>query len=194
MKALVIFAHPNPRSYNAAILYAVQAELGKRRVEVRVKDLYQMNWNPVLGLSDLQQTHSGGLPEDVAREQADIEWADALILICPVWWWTVPAILKGYIDRVMTLGFAYDYGPNGLQGLLTGKRAIVITTSGADEQGAAATGMTESIRKGFVDAVFGGCGFTSIAYKNCYAVVSISDEARKQYLAEVREFVGDNLD
>lgn len=193
MKALVIFAHPSPQSYNAAILDAVKAELGQQQVEVRVKDLYQMNWNSTLGLSDLQQIYSGGLPEDIAQEQADIKWADALILIGPVWWWTLPAIMKGYIDRVMTYGFAYTFGEKGMQGLLTGKRVVVITTSGQDERSATASGMIESIKKGFVNAVFGNCGFAPIAYKNCYAVVTISDEERKRYLEEVREFVRDNL-
>ncbi|NPV92426.1 MAG: NAD(P)H-dependent oxidoreductase [Firmicutes bacterium] len=193
MKALVIFAHPNPQSYNAAILDAVKAELGQQTAEVRVKDLYRMNWNPNLGLSDLQQIYSGGMPEDIAREQADIRWADALILIGPIWWWTLPAIVKGYIDRVFSYGFAYEFTEKGLRGLMAGKRAIVITTSGADEKGAAATGMIDAIKTGFINAVFGSCGFTPIAYKNCFGVVETSDEVRRHYLEEVKEFVRNNL-
>lgn len=189
MKALVVFSHPNPTSFNAAILATVKEELQNKGAEVKVKDLYAMNWNPVLSGEDFQNFMSGQTPEDIAREQADVAWADVMILIGPIWWFSVPAMLKGYIDRVMSMGFAYQYTETGPKGLLGGKKAVIITTSGADEQVAAHSGMIESINRSLVRGVFGFCGFSEATYKNCFAVPSVTDEARKGMLEEIRELV-----
>jgi len=189
VKTVVLYAHPNPKSFNAAILGVIKEELSQKEAEIRVKDLYAMNWNPVLSADDFQQMLGGQMPEDIAREQADVAWADTLIVICPLWWFTVPAILKGYIDRVMSQGFAYQYTETGPVGLLKGKRAAVITTSGADENIAKQSGMIESIKASIINGVFSYCGFEDARYMNCYAVPLVSDADRKSMLEEVREFV-----
>ena len=189
MNTLVIMAHPNPASFNGAIMGVVKKELEKKGSEVRVKDLYAMNWNPVLGAFDFQQMVEGKIPEDIAREQADISWAEELILISPVWWFSIPAMLKGYIDRVFSLGFAYDYTENGPKGLLTGKKAKVITTSGADESEDRQTGMTDSINKSVVNGIFGFCGFDKMEYINCFGVPFVKDEDRQKMLVEIGKFV-----
>lgn len=189
MKTLIIFAHPNPASFNAAILGAVKEELEKKGVETRIKDLYAMNWNPVLGAGDFQRLLAGNVPEDIAREQADISWADQLILISPVWWFSIPAILKGYVDRVFSMGFAYEYAEIGPRGLLSGKKVKIITTSGALEEHDKHTGMTGSIKASVAGGIFGFCGFDEIKYKNCYGVPSVTDPERQKMLLEIKEFV-----
>lgn len=189
MKALVLFSHPNPKSFNAAILGVVKEELEQKGAEIRVKDLYAMNWNPVLSASDFQQLLSGKIPEDIAREQADVTWADTLVLISPIWWYSLPAMLKGYIDRVMCQGFAYEYTATGPRGLLQGKRAAIITTSGADENTANQTGMMKAITTSIVHGIFSFCGFAEARHHNCYAVPMVSDEDRKRMLEDVRQFV-----
>ncbi|AGL02049.1 NAD(P)H-dependent oxidoreductase [Desulfoscipio gibsoniae] len=189
MKALVIFCHPNPKSFNAAILDVVKQELEQRAAEIKVKDLYAMNWNPVLSASDFQQFLANQKPEDIAGEQADVAWADILVLISPIWWFSVPAMLKGYIDRVMSQGFAYEYTDNGPRGLLPGKRAAIITTSGADENTANQSGMMQAINTSFVNGIFAFCGFADVKYINYYAVPMVSNEERKQMLDNVRQFI-----
>lgn len=189
MKALVLFAHPNPKSFNAAILETVKEELGKKEAEVRVKDLYAMDWNPVLSAADFQRMLSGQMSEDIAKEQAGVAWADMLIVVCPIWWHTLPAILKGYIDRVMCQGFAYKYTETGPVGLLESKRAAIITTSGADANTAKQSGMMESIKRSIVNGIFGFCGFQDARYINLYAVPQVTDAGRKRMLDEVRDFI-----
>lgn len=189
MNVLVIYAHPNPMSFNAAIVKVVQEELEKKKAVVKVKDLYAMNWNPVLSSEDFQGLHSGQIPADIKQEQADVTWADVVIMIAPVWWHSVPAILKGYIDRVFTVGFAYEYTQTGPRGLLNGKKALVITTSGADEQTAQQTGMIRDLNNALVGAVFGFSGFAEFNNKNLFAVPTVSDEQRKQMLVEIRSTV-----
>jgi NAD(P)H dehydrogenase (quinone) len=189
MKVIVIYAHPNPMSFNAAIAAVVKEELEKKGAEVKFKDLYAMNWNPVLSARDFEGFHNGTVPKDIKAEQADVSWADAVILIAPVWWYSVPAILKGYIDRVFSIGFAYEYTATGPRGMLTDKNALVITTSGADERNAQQTGMVDLISKSFVNSVFGFSGFAGHQYKNFFAVPTVTDNERKAMLTEMRQII-----
>ncbi|MEN6461871.1 MAG: NAD(P)H-dependent oxidoreductase [Syntrophomonas sp.] len=186
MNALVIYAHPNPMSFNAAVVKVVQEELEKKGAMVKVKDLYAMNWNPVLSGEDFQGLHTGKVPADIKQEQADVSWADKVVMVAPVWWHSVPAMLKGYIDRVFSIGFAYEYTQTGARGLLGGKKGLVITTSGADEKTAQQTGMLRDLENGLVNAVFGFSGFSEFKLKNLYAIPTVSDDQRKQMLTDVR--------
>ncbi len=189
MKAVVIYAHPNPMSFNSAIAAVVREELEKKGAQVKFKDLYAMNWNPVLSAKDFEGYHKGNLSEDVKTEQADISGADVIIMVAPVWWYSIPAILKGYIDRVLSIGFAYEYTPTGPRGMLTGKNALLITTCGADESTAQKGGMVDGITKSVVNAVFGFSGFAQYKYKNFFAVPTVSEQERKEMLVELRQLI-----
>lgn len=189
MNALIVCAHPNPMSFNAALAKVAREELENKGAQVKFKDLYGMNWNPVLSAADFQGYHTGRIPEDIQREQQDVSWADLVVLVGPVWWYSVPAILKGYIDRVFSIGFAYQYTPAGPQGLLSGKKGLVVTTSGADRQAAEAGGMLEVIRKSLVEGVFGFSGFAKYEYRNFFSVPTVADQDRKQMLTEMRNLI-----
>ncbi|HEX3011259.1 MAG TPA: NAD(P)H-dependent oxidoreductase [Syntrophomonadaceae bacterium] len=189
MNAVVIYAHPNPVSFVAAVVTVVEEGILGKGAQVKVKDLYGMNFNPVLGEEDFRAFHTGNMPEDIRQEQEDIAWADLVVMISPVWWYSVPAMLKGYIDRVFSLGFAYEYTSNGPRGMLTGKKGLLITTSGADEKTAKATGMLDAIENSLVKGLFGFSGFAEYRYKNLFAVPTVSDTDRKQMLAQVRELI-----
>lgn len=189
MNVLIVYAHPNPQSFNASVCQAVKEEVEKKGWQLKLKDLYAMNWNPVLSQSDYEAFHSGNIPADIMAEQADVSWADLVIMIAPVWWSSVPAILKGYIDRVFSIGFAYEYTPTGPRGKLGGKKALFITCSGADEQAAQANGMIAAIKRSLVDGFFGFCGIAEFKYKNLAAVTVVTDEERKKMLNDIREIV-----
>lgn len=189
MNALVIYAHPNPQSFNAALASTVCEELVNGGINVKFKDLYAMDWNPVLTARDFEGYQSGNLPTDIQTEQSDISWADLIIMVAPVWWVSVPAILKGYIDRVFSNGFAFEYTGAGIRGKLTGKKALLITTSGADEKVALQGTMVETIRRAAVNSVFGFCGFAEYKYKNFFAVPTASAQERAAMLAELRQLV-----
>lgn len=189
MKALIVFAHPNPKSFNRAVLNTVTSELAKKGAEVKVKDLYAMNWNPSLSAADFEQMLAGKMPEDAAKEQADVNWADTLFFIYPVWWFSTPAILKGWIDRVFSFGFAYHLTDKGPEGLLGNKKAVVITTSGADQGAAEQSRLMDALKITMVDGILGFTGITGAKHKNLFAVPYVDDAARKQMLEEVREFI-----
>lgn len=152
MNVLWIFAHPESRSLNGALrdagLHALD-ELGHR---TRESDLYSMGFNPVLdraefdvssrllvGAAQQRAYDNGTLPRDIRVEQEKLEWADAVVLQFPLWWFGPPAIMKGWLDRVLVQGFGFGvkdsagrtrrYGDGGL----AGKRGLVVTTVGARE-------------------------------------------------------------
>lgn len=194
MKALVVFAHPNPKSFNRAVLDTVTAELKKKGAEVRVKDLYATHWNPILAASDFEQLLGGKTPEDIAREQGEVTWADTLFFIYPIWWYSHPAILKGWIDRVFSFGFAYTMTDKGPEGLLKNKTATVITTSGGDRATAEQNGLLASIKATMVNGILGFSGITDVRHRNLFAVPYVDDTARKKMLEEVGKFVAESCE
>lgn len=189
MKALIVYAHPNPQSFNKAILDTVVHTLEDAGAEYQVSDLYAMNWNPVMDAGDFENIISGSVADDVRAEQSKVAWADTLIFVYPVWWVEQPGILKGWLDRVFTHGFAYRSMEWGVEGLLRGKKALVITTSGADEATMAQTGAIEAIKTCMLKGTLGFTGIAESRYKNFFAVPLVSDEDRREMLEEVRHIV-----
>ncbi|WID95180.1 NAD(P)H-dependent oxidoreductase [Bosea vestrisii] len=147
MNVLLIYAHPEPTSFNGAMRDLAVQVLTEAGHLVEVSDLYAMNFQPVTGLSDFtgersdpnrlsiarEQTHAmetGTIAADIAAEQAKLARADMLILQFPVWWFGMPAIMKGWADRVFARGFAYTTGRKYDTGLFKGKLAMVAATTG----------------------------------------------------------------
>lgn len=154
MKVLLVFAHPEPRSLGGALRNVAVRELTAEGHEVQVSDLYAMRWKSEVDRADfptlaadarLKVAGASGeafkavaLTEDVRAEQEKLKWADALILQFPLWWYSMPAILKGWVDRVYAYGSAYGVGEHSDshwgdrfgEGLFTGKRAMLIVTTG----------------------------------------------------------------
>lgn len=189
MKVLLIFGHPNRNSYNGAILTALIEELETLKYQYKVKDLYQEEFNPVLSLDEHENQYKGIYKEDVKSYHDKIKWADHIIIVFPIWWMGAPAIVKGWIDRVLVSGFAYEAGENGVEGLLTDQTMTLITTYGRSEKNMIATGMRDAIEKVLVDGTLKFCGFKETIHKNLYKVTSISDGERTEMLKEVKELV-----
>lgn len=189
MKVLVVYCHPNPKSFNHAILETVTGELSSRNIEYRVADLYQMGWNPVLSKAELESRSEGKPSLDVANQQQDVKWADCLVFIYPIWWEDRPALLKGWFDRVFTQGFAYNITERGIEGLLKGKKALVVTTFDSDEQTHKSTGMLSAIETIIAAGNLKFSGFTDVTHKSCFAVSMVSDSERKKELQEIAGLV-----
>ncbi|MGP0092230.1 MAG: NAD(P)H-dependent oxidoreductase [Xanthobacteraceae bacterium] len=129
MKHLVVVAHPAEDSFTMGLARTYAAELEKLGHSQRTYDLYRMGFNPVLAAHELAADHP--VDADVTRAQDDIRAADALTVIYPLWWLSMPAMMKGYIDRVFARGFAYEARNGVVRGLLSGKKSVLITISGA---------------------------------------------------------------
>jgi NAD(P)H dehydrogenase (quinone) len=189
-----VYAHPNPRSFNAAILALVRQELEQRNLDYTLSDLYAMGFHPVLSGSDFVSLKQGVVPPDMAEEQRKIAAADLLFFIYPVWWMSPPAMLKGYIDRCFSMGFAYRYTETGAEGLLRGKRAMVISTFGNFAEKYETSRLGDSIAEILHDGILGFCGIDLMKHLNFYGVPSVSDEERKRMLEETRRVTAQVLD
>jgi len=162
MNILIVYAHPEPSSFNGAMKDLAVETLASQGHRVEVSDLYAMNWNPVTGSDDFigersmtsrlsiarEQTHAmenGTISEDIKAEQTKLTRADLLILQFPIWWFSPPAILKGWFDRVFARGFAYHTGRKYDTGMFKGKLAMVAATTGTSEDTYAPDGIDGSI-------------------------------------------------
>jgi len=164
MKTLIVYAHPEPKSLNNSLKDLAVSTLETAGHEVRVSDLYAMNWKAVVDAADYGPDASsplkvaldsgrpfdaGTLTPDVSAEQEKLLWADTIIFQFPLWWYTMPAILKGWVDRVFTYHFAYGvgehsdtkYGERFGEGTLAGRKALLSVTAGGPESHYAARGI-----------------------------------------------------
>ena len=171
MKTLIVHAHPEPTSLNGALKDLAVSTLQGAGHEVRVSDLYAMNWKAVVDAADYGTDGSrrlevvrdsgrafdtGTLTPDVRAEQEKLLWADTIVLQFPLWWYSMPAILKGWVDRVFTRNFAYGvgehseirYGDRYGEGTLAGRRALLSVTVGGHESHYSARGIDfDAVRK-----------------------------------------------
>lgn len=136
MRALVVYCHPNPESFTAAVRNIVLERLEQAGAEIRLNDLYAENFDPVLSREDLDNYLNSDRNRDcVDHYCADLEWCDTLILVYPTWWYGLPAMLKGWLDRVLLpdVAFLMPAGENETirPGLMHIKRLGVFTTCGA---------------------------------------------------------------
>jgi NAD(P)H dehydrogenase (quinone) len=145
MRHLIIYAHPNDNSLNGHFKKTVIQTLLKNGHEIILRDLNQAAFSPVLTLEDMQGQRSGTVSADVQAEQEYISWAECITFIYPIWWTGMPAIMKGYIDRVFSYGFAYRYDQGVQQGLLKDKQAIIINTHGKSHSEYEAIGMDKAL-------------------------------------------------
>ncbi|MFH7812501.1 MULTISPECIES: NAD(P)H-dependent oxidoreductase [Acetobacter] len=154
MNILIVFAHPERHSLNGALLDVAVTTLQAQGHAVQVSDLYAMHWKASIDRADFpdipanerlrvssassREFAEGGLTDDVTAEQDKLRWADTVIFQFPLWWFAMPAILKGWVDRVYACGFAYGVGEHNDrrwgdrygEGTMTGKRAMLIVTAG----------------------------------------------------------------
>lgn len=154
---LIVYAHPEPTSFNAALKDRAVKALTAAGHTVVVSDLYAEGFNPVAGRHDFTTTadaarfhyqkeqanaaNANGFATDIAREQSRVRAADILILQYPMWWGGPPAIVKGWCDRVLAYGFAYVDGTRFDTGLFNGRRALLSITTGGTEERFSDTGV-----------------------------------------------------
>jgi NAD(P)H dehydrogenase (quinone) len=193
MRYLIIYTHPNPQSFNHAILEAITDELAKNDRELQVRDLYKNGFNPVLGPEDLSGMQKGSVSQDVRTEQEYIKAADVIIFIYPLWWSGFPAMLKGYIDRVFTEGFAYRMTESGIEGLLTEKKVLAVTTSGASRDDYEESGFFRSMSQVIDTGIFKFCGVDLLEHIFLFSVPYVTTAQRIGMLEDLRKTVREKL-
>ena len=132
-------------------------------------DLYQRAYDPVMRGDDFNQFFDKPIPEETREYQDTVKKSQVLTFFYPVWWNDMPAVMKGWIDRVFTKGFAYNYGEEGHCGMLPVSRVLLICTLGNREQDLA-PGLENAMRAKERDGVFGYCGVPKVDHHFLYEV------------------------
>ncbi|RON24751.1 NAD(P)H dehydrogenase [Pseudomonas brassicacearum] len=206
MNVLVVHAHPEPKSFTAALRDQAVETLQAQGHQVRVSDLYAMNWNPVASAEDftvrdnpeylvyaLEQrcnSKEQTLAADIQQELEKLLWADLLILNFPIYWFSTPAILKGWIDRVLVSGICYGGKRFYDQGGLRGKKALVTVTLGGREHmfgEGAIHGPLEDMLRPLLRGTLAYVGLEVLPPFVGWHVPYINDSARQQLLENYRQ-------
>jgi NAD(P)H dehydrogenase (quinone) len=207
LKALVVLAHPERHSFNGAMADTAVETLRGLGHDVAFSDLYRMNWDPVSDrrnfatvkiaeyfkqqVEEAHATGSNGFAPDVEAEIAKLEAADLMIWQFPLWWFSVPGILKGWVDKVFAFNRVYGRGRFYEKGLYRGKRALLsLTTGGSGEEAyqpggfnGDINGILRPIQRGMLEFV----GYDVLQPQIIWGPAQITEEERKAYLAAWRE-------
>jgi len=217
MNVLIVYAHPEPRSLNGSLKEFAVRRLRAAGHEVQVSDLYAMNWKAPVDASDSLDRDpearfdpsldskrayaAGRQSSDIAAEQEKLRWADTLILQFPLWWFSMPAILKGWFERVYAYGFAYGVGEHSDarwgdrygEGNLAGKRAMLVVTTGGWESHYSERGINGPIDDLLFPIHHGVLHYPGFAVLPPYLVYRTSRVDAERY-AQIERELGERLD
>lgn len=202
MNVLVVLAHPELKSFNGAMYKSTIEALTNEGHQVKVSDLYRMNFDPVSGrdnfttvkdasflkvqLEEVFALEHNGFVEELSIEQEKVEWCDLMIWHFPLWWFSIPAILKGWQDRVFAMGRFYKGGHLYEDGMMKGKKVLLAITTGTEyeayQYGGFYNGDMESILRPIHRGMFEFLGFSVLKPQICYAVAHITNDERKKEL------------
>lgn len=198
MKVLLVYWHPEPQSFNHAMFQQAIAALSQLGAEVKTSDLYSMGFDPVssrnnfttqhdphylkLQLEEMHASEHAGFAADIEAEMQKLEWCDLMIWQFPLWWFGLPAALKGWVDRVFAMGRMYGGGRIYEDGVFKDKRALLSLTTGGPEESYLETGFNGDInailrpvQRGILQFV----GFQVLQPHIVYGPVRLSDEQRQ---------------
>jgi NAD(P)H dehydrogenase (quinone) len=207
MNVLIVYAHPESKSFNGAMKDIAIETLSRAGNEVVVSDLYAMRFNPVIGLHDFdgeradpdffsvqkEQTkayETGTLAADIATEMEKLKRADLVIFQFPIWWFGMPAILKGWADRIFARGFAYIPGRKYDTGMFRGKTAMIAATTGTSADTYAPDGIDGDILTvlwPIHNGLLRYSGFDVLPPFVAYMPGRISNDDRRAYLEAYRK-------
>jgi len=206
MNVLIVLAHPEPKSFNAALTDAAVETLEAMGHKVEVSDLYAQGFDPVAGPGDVtdrlnadffnlayEQGHAAEnnlFAADVQSEIDKVQKADFLILQFPMWWFSVPAILKGWVDRVLAYKIAYGLGQWWDEGFFKGRRAMLSITTGTP-----ATAFYPDGRNGDMDRILWPlnagllriCGYDVLPPHIAYGAPWLDDAGRQSLIGQYKE-------
>jgi len=200
MNVFIVFAHPEENSFNSAMFKTAVKALQDGGHEVKTSDLYKMKYQAVSGKDnftrlennayfkqqneELYAARENTFTADILTEQEKIEWCDMMIWQFPLYWFSVPGILKGWIDKVFTMGKFYDNGRIFDNGFSVGKKAMLSLTTGGPEKNYIADkyGDINSILFPIHRGIFEFLGFSVLQPEIVYSAERTSDEQRKMIL------------
>lgn len=201
MNVLIVYAHEEPQSFNAAMKNVAIRTLEAAGHHVTVSDLYRMDFKAVADGEDFLERRNphvlkrqkeemaavklGTLSSDILTEQKKLRECDLLIFQFPLWWFSMPAILKGWVDRVMSMGFAYGGGQWYDKGCLKGRKAMLSVTTGGPEAlytPQSINGSMDQVLNPIQHGILYFCGFEVLPPFVAYAPAHATKEERTALL------------
>jgi NAD(P)H dehydrogenase (quinone) len=187
MNVLIILAHPNKASFNHAIAAACSTVLIEKGHEVTTHDLYEERFDPLLPHDEFAK--GAALPVVIQQHCNEVSQADGIVIVHPNWWGQPPAILKGWVDRVIRPGVAYEFqqgdqGEGVPHGLLKAKCAIIFNTSNTERTREEKV-FGDPLETIWRNCVFSLCGVPTVHRRMFGVVVTSSEAQRKEWLSEV---------
>jgi NAD(P)H dehydrogenase (quinone) len=182
---LAVFAHPLRDSFTGALLDAFLAGVAEAGHSTETADLYREKFEPRFQPEDFAQFKAGAMPAEVRHEQGRVDRADGIAFVFPVWWWSFPAILKGWIDRVMSQGWAYDFSPARSRGQLTDRPVLLLGSAGSREGTYRKYRYDEAMAIQIDVGILGYCGLRNVSTRIFYDVNEDPD-ILAAHLAEAR--------
>lgn len=187
MQISVILAHPDPKSFNHAIAQTAVQALKKNGHIAIFHDLYQEKFDPLLPVKEIPE--NAKLPANIKKHCKEIAIADGLLIIHPNWWGQPPAILKGWVDRVIRPGIAYEFlegdsGEGVPGGLLKAKAALVYNTSNTESEREKRV-FGDPLETIWKNCIFGLCGVTNFHRRMFNVIVTSTEKQRKNWLDTV---------
>lgn len=191
MDISIILAHPNQGSFNHAIAQTACSELSKNGYSIKFHDLYQEKFDPILNNEEILK--EALLPESIKKHCEEISKADGIIIVHPNWWGQPPAILKGWVDRIIRPNVAYkflegDKGEGTPLGLLNAKTAIVFNTANTSEDRETSV-FGDPLETIWKNCIFGLCGVKNFYRETFTIVVTSTLEERNHWLEKVRQAI-----
>lgn len=190
---LIVYCNPNPRSLSAAYRDALVELTEMSANPVNVRDLYNIGFSPVLEMRDFDAVKHGQIPAEVKVEQDYVMWANLITFVYPVWWAGMPALMKGYIDRVFTKGFAYIMEEEGhLKGLLGDKKVVILNNMGFPYAYYEKTGMLDSMKQTTDEGIFKFCGMEVVEHR-FFGHLDAASKAEREGHVEVLKMIYDKI-
>jgi NAD(P)H dehydrogenase (quinone) len=188
MTISVILAHPNQGSFNHSIACTAVQQLESNGHEVSFHDLYMEKFDPIMPGEEINQ--DAQVPGPVMMHCREIAEAQGIVIVHPNWWGQPPAILKGWADRVLRPGIAYDFVRNESgewvpRGLLKAEMVVVLTTSNTTPETEIKL-YGDPLETIWRNCIFGFCGVTSFYRKNFGVIIMSRTDQRRQWLDEVK--------
>ena len=159
MQVLTVLDHPDPHAFSAAVAQAFMKGARSAGHVCEIADLYAEGFDPRWTMADRAADNAGEVPDDVRREQARIARADAICLTFPLFWWGMPAMTKGWIDRVWSWGWAYDQLDDPNLSLQRPRTGVLLIPAGARSDEMDEEGYRAAIETAWIKGTFGYFGW-----------------------------------
>lgn len=186
--ALIITAHPTAKSLSHSLSARIAGHLREQGTAVEMADLYAESFSPSTSQADLDLYHGNNVvPADIQREHQRVGNADMLVFVFPIYWWSVPGLLKGWFDRVLTLNWAYKVAEDGrIVGNLRDVPVRLVATGGSDQRGFDRHGYTTAIQTQIVEGVFGFCGLKDVKLNILYQADTATPEQVESFVENLK--------